>query len=281
MRKYLLPAAIAVTMNMFGQLPGDLHITGEIQHDSSTDVTQLWVELHNTQQPEALQRAPVMYDGNFEFHNVPSGNYELRLLSRYGDPIRSEYVSLNRGQQSVMFRLQTATRKPPAGAVSVSQLQHQVNRKAIREYRLGVRSAAKGDAVAAMRQLRSSVDADPEFVAAHHQLGVALVSQGELEQALAEFRKSVALDPALAIGYSNLAIVLLKLQRFAEAEKESRRALQLEPDMVKAHYILAFSLLYQRKDSKEALNHLRLTYGEFPQARAMGSQIEQFLKHSD
>jgi hypothetical protein len=38
------------------------------------------VELHDRQQPQAVERVPVMNDGSFEFRNVATGNYEVRLL---------------------------------------------------------------------------------------------------------------------------------------------------------------------------------------------------------
>jgi tetratricopeptide (TPR) repeat protein len=182
----------------------------------------------------------------------------------------------------VTFRIDTPTQKPVSGAVAISQLEHHVNRKALREYRLAAKSFAKGDAAASVPHLEKSIEADPEFAAAHHQLGVALSAQAEPERAASEFQKSIALDPALAIGHSNLAIVLMKLNRFGEEEKEARRALQLEPNLlepslVKAHFVLALSLLCQQKYGKEALNHLRLACEEFPQARAMGSKLEAQL----
>jgi tetratricopeptide (TPR) repeat protein len=270
--KYLLAASLVLAMNLFSQLRGNLHVTGEVQHEPSVTVDELIVELHD-QQHQVIDRAFVMNDGRFEFRNVASGNYEVRLVNRYGDGIRSEYVNLNQGSESVIFRIAEEAKKPASGGVAVSQLQHHVNRKALHEFNLANKAIGAGNVGDSVPHLVKSIAADPEFAGAHHQLGVALMAQGQPDEARAEFEKAVALDPALAVGHSNLAIVMMSLSRFGEAETEARRAIQLEPNMVKAHFVLALSLLRQQKPGKEALNHLRRAYEEYPQARTIGSKL--------
>jgi tetratricopeptide (TPR) repeat protein len=276
-RKCLLAASLALAMNLSGQLRGNLHITGEVQHDLSTTVNDLSVELHDSQQHQVIDRAFVMDDGHFEFRNVAAGTYEVRLVNRYGNGLQSEYLNLSPGSESVTFRITDRAAKPVTGAVAITQLEHHVSRKALREYRLATKAMVSGDVAASVPHLEKSIEADPQFAGAHHQLGVALMAQGAPEQALAEFHRATELDPALAIGHSNQAIILMKLNRFGEAETEARRAIQLAPNVMKAHYVLAISLLRQKKYYREALNHLRLSYEEFPQARAMGSKLEAQL----
>jgi tetratricopeptide (TPR) repeat protein len=272
-RKYFLAASLALAMNLFSQLRGNLHVTGEVQHDPSAIVNELTVELYDQQQHQIIDRAFVMSDGRFEFRNVAAGNYEVRLVNRYGEGIKSEYVSLNQGTESVIFRIAEDAKKPVSGTVAVSQLEHHVNRKALHEFQLATKALENGNAAGSVPHLEKSIAADPQFAGAHHQLGVALMAQGQPDEARAEFEKAVALDPALAVGHTNLAIVMMSLRRFGDAENEARRAIQLEPNMVKAHFVLALSLLRQQKLGKEALNHLRRAYEEYPQARTIGSKL--------
>lgn len=280
MSKSLLAASLVLAMNLFGQfspLRGSLQVKGEVRHNASASVNELGVELYDRGQHQVIEREHVMNDGSFEFRDVAPGSYEVRLVNRYGDGIRTEYVTVNQGGESVVFQMVESGAKAVSGPVDVSQLKHQVNRKALREFQIAARSIASGNPAASVPHLEKSIQADPDFAGSHHQLGVALMAQREPEKALAEFKKATVLDPALAVGHANLAIVLMTLHRAAEAELAARRAVQLEPSMVKAHFVLALSLLRQQKIDKEALGHLRLAYDDFPQARELGAKLETQL----
>lgn len=280
MSKYLLAASLVLAINLFGQigqLRGNLQVKGEVRHNPLASVNELGVELYDRGQHQIIEREHVMNDGSFEFRNINPGSYEVRLVNRYGDGIKTEFVNVNQGSESVVFQMGDSGNKVVTGAVDVSQLKHEVNRKALREYRLAAKAIATGDPAASVPHLLKSIEADPQFAGSHHQLGVALMAEGKSEEALAEFEKATTLDPALAVGHANLAIVLMTLNRSGEAEVAARRAVQLEPSMVKAHFVLALSLMRQQHYDREVLGHLRLAYDEFPQARDLGSKLEARL----
>lgn len=284
MPKYLLAASLALAMNTFAQIGqfgmsrGMIHVTGEVRHDPSTALGEFAVELYDSGQHQVIDRAHVSNDGSFEFRGISAGNYEVRLVSRYGNTIRTEYVQLNQATESVVISMSQPQKTLPAGTVDVSQLAHRVNKKAMSEYRLAAKAMSGGDTAGSVPHLRKSIEADPEFAGAHHQLGVALMAMDQPEKARAELQAALSLEPALALGYMNLAIVDLKLNQAGESELAARRAVKLDPTVAKAHFVLALSLIQQRKYGQETLDNLRAAADEFPQARDISSRLRAQLQ---
>ncbi len=131
MRPYLF---FAISVIAAGGVSGRMHfgspVRGEVEHAPSDRVADLYVELYEQDRRMLIEKVPVAWDGTFEFRQAGSGNYEIRLVNQSGNTIRTEYAALNGANPMVRFRLPGEGRNLPAGAVSLSMLNHRENRKA-------------------------------------------------------------------------------------------------------------------------------------------------------
>jgi tetratricopeptide (TPR) repeat protein len=257
-----------------GQLHNSFSVRGEVQHDPGQRVDDLYVELYEQDRHMLVEKVAVSFDGQFEIRQASAGNYEIRLVDRLGNAIRSEYTRLNGDGQPLTFRFTRERPKVPGGPVSLSALRHGENRKAMREFHLAAKATAKGDIASSVTHLNKSIVLDPDYAPAHNQLGLIFATLGDQENSLLEFKKTVALDSSLVIPHGNLAIALFRTDRLGEAEAEARKAIQLDSNYAKGHYVLALCLLRQHKYGKETLAQLRQASEAFPQARVLVEKLE-------
>jgi len=214
------------------------------------------------------RRSDVHADGAFEFPDVPSGEYELKVTTLHGGVIHSEYVSLQllRNHLSVRLRRQEQER-PASGTVSAARLQHKVPSKARKEFEKGLEAARKNDSAAAIGHFAKATELDPDFMEAHNNLGVQHLKCDGNETALEEFQKAVELDPAALSPHVNLALVLLRMDRPSDAEAAARKAIRLDGSNENARYCLGVALLQQQKSTSEALDNLQRASETIPRAR--------------
>src|SRR5258707_3189050 len=91
-------------------------------------------------------RADVSPFGEFEFKDVPYGEYQLTVTTLFGDVIYCQYVSLRSATNRVSVRLpERKGERPASGAVSARALQHKVPSKARKEFEKGVEADNKND----------------------------------------------------------------------------------------------------------------------------------------
>lgn len=74
--------------------------------------------------------------------------------------------------------------------------------------------------VAAERQLRLAIEADPDYLDAHYNLALLLAAMGQHEGAIAEFRRLQLLDPTTHVPSTTLAFIYLMGHRFNDAHAE-------------------------------------------------------------
>ena len=92
----------------------------------------------------------------------------------------------------------------------------------------------RGETVAAIRELRSAVAADPKLAAAHMLLGRAYLEQRSVAlvaEAKAELQQALDLDPTLIWARFYLAKVYIDLGRYDKAREELERGLQTRADV--------------------------------------------------
>lgn len=159
----------------------------------------------------------------------------------------------------------------PAKPVSVNELL--IPPKAAKEMERSQKAFQSGDVRTSAEHLEKAVQIYPNFLLAHNLLGTRYVRLGEYEKALSEYQKAERLDPQLAQTHENLTVALLFLNRFPEAESAARRALELDPDLVSARYSLARALLGERHVTQEAIDQLRQSESQFPNASLILAQI--------
>jgi tetratricopeptide (TPR) repeat protein len=222
---------------------------------------------------EIDHRADVRSSGDFDFGDVPSGHYELKVTTLYGAVIHREYISLDLMTNRISVRLpQKQVERPASGTVSAAELRHKVPSKARKEFEKGVEAARKNDSAAAIGHLTKATELDPEFAEAHNNLGVQHLKCEGYEPAVAEFQKAVELDPGARAPLVNLAATLLSMERYAEAETAARKAIRLDASGF-SRYFLGLALLQQQKNTSEALDNLQRASETVPRARLAIAEV--------
>jgi len=88
-----------------------------------------------------------------------------------------------------------------------------------------------------------------------------------------EFQKAISIDPRMSQPYNNLSVALFLLRRYPDAEIAARRAVDLDPQNSTARYMLGCVLATEKRSPSEAIEMLRQTEGEFPDARLLLAQV--------
>jgi len=246
-----------------------IEVRGEVISAGLADLSHLSVQLERA--GGQTDRAPVDFRGAFEFHNVPSGNYRLRVTNQYGAEVISELITVSQPVTVITVTVIPVTlpdqASPPAGdTVSVWQLRHKPSTKALRAEAKAQDLARGGAHQRAIAELEKAVALDPQFAAAHSNLGVQYALKGQNEKAVAEFRRAVELDPGSAMFHSNLACVLIWMRQFVQAEEHARLAVRLDSSSANAHYLLGVILARRPETRLSAVEQLKTAARQFPRA---------------
>lgn len=249
-------------------------VEGEVSQEHGTLPDDLVVEAYDLRNHMRVDQALVRRDGRFQFRNLPTGDYWIRIVNLRGDVLGEDLASVheNRGPLSLRIRAQDGIR-PPEGVVSVGKMLHPIPDKAEKEFRRSQKALSAGQAEESLKHLERAVQISPNYVEAHNNLGARYLMLGQQEEAIKEFQKTIALDPALAKAHSNLSVALMMRHRYPEAEAAARRALELEPGSAPPSYVLGQALTLQQKNIPEALENLRKSARQYPKAHLVIAQL--------
>jgi tetratricopeptide (TPR) repeat protein len=239
-------------------------VWGQIAGASSQVQEGLDIELAG-RETSSKQKVHVSTKGNFEFEAVPAGDYRFRVKDRSGAVILDQMQSLTgkddfvflviRDQQTVLVSKDT---------VSLAALRHKTPSRALEAYREARKAGAAGDIQKAIQRLQDALVIDPDFAEAHSDLAVRYAKMGQVEEGLQHAQIAFNLNPGLPEAGCNLAMFLVTLKQYKDAEIASRRMLDGGSYLPELHGVLAISLIGQRKNLDEALDHLRQAAAAFP-----------------
>jgi tetratricopeptide (TPR) repeat protein len=145
--------------------------------------------------------------------------------------------------------------------------------KAIREIQRSQSAFLSGDVRSSAKHLERALQIYPHYLEAHNNLGSRYIELREYEKAAAEFQKAIDLDPRVTQPFNNLSVALFLLQRYPDAEIAARHALDLDSHNSTAQYMLGCVLATEKHNPSEAIEMLRQTEGEFPDARLLLAQV--------
>ncbi len=145
--------------------------------------------------------------------------------------------------------------------------------KAVKELRRSQSALLSGDIRSSAQHLERAVQIYPNYLAAHNSLGSRYIDLREYEKAAAEFQKAIEIDPHLTQPLNNLSVAFFLLQRYPEAEAAARRALDVDPHNSTARYMLGCTLATEKRNPEEAMEMLRQTRNEFPDARLLLAEV--------
>ena len=239
-------------------------IWGQIAGASSQIQEGLDIELVGREK-STKQIVHVSTNGNFEFEAVPAGEYRFRVKDRLGAVILDQTQSLT-GKDDFVFLVirDHRTELVAQDTVSLAALQHKTPSRAWDAFREAQKAGAAGDIQKAIQRLQDALVIDPDFAEAHSDLGVRYAKMGRVEEGLQQAQIAFNLNPGLPEAGCNLAMFLVTLKRYQDAEIAARRLLNGRLYLPELQGALAISLIGQRKDLDEALDHLRQAAVSFP-----------------
>jgi Tfp pilus assembly protein PilF len=162
---------------------------------------------------------------------------------------------------------------PPKPGETVSRRELLIPPKAMKELQRSQSAFLSGDVRSSAKHLEKALQIYPHYLEAHNALGTRYTELHEYEKAAAEFQKAINLDPRITQPFNNLSVALFLLQRYPDAEIAARRALDLDPHNSTAQYMLGCALATEKRKPSEAIELLRQTEVEFPDARLLVAQI--------
>ena len=249
-------------------------VHGEVRYSRGLAGNRFTVELEDTSAHQVVDRTSVAVDGSFEFRNVRSGRYEVRLTTEFGDVlVQSGFDTFQQGPPLVLTVPEPRTAAAPQGAVSVGRLRHEPNKKAMKALIAAQKYSGQGDYARAAEELRKAIRLDPECSEAHGNLGAQLIRTGKAVEAIPEFQRAIELDPGTASHYSNLAFALMLQGQFREALEPATRAVRMESTNVRANCVLGYLLARSPETLPQAVPHLRIAAREMPKARFVLAQV--------
>jgi tetratricopeptide (TPR) repeat protein len=159
----------------------------------------------------------------------------------------------------------------PGSSVSVGELL--IPDKARKELRRAQSALQSGDARSSARHLEKALQIYPNYLEGHNGLGARYIELHEYEKAAAEFQKAIDIDSRVMAPINNLSVALFQLQRYPDAEAAARRAHDLDPQNSTARYMLGAILVTEDRNPEEAMELLRPTKSEYPDAYLLLAKI--------
>lgn len=249
------------------------YLAGRVEPQDSG--SNLYVEVRDTANYMIMQRESVSTDGTFHFRDVPSGSYEIRVVTAiHNETILQDFIEVNPlGAQIVLHLPDTEKARPISGVVSVRDLQSRVPKKAFQAFVKAQHYAETAKPAEAIGELRRAISIQPEWRDAHVNLGAELMKTGRYQEAVAELQEAIRIGPVTAMIYTNYAAALATVQRAADGEKAVREALRLDRTFSKAHYLLGHMLAMQSGREQEALEQLRAGAANVPFGHVVAAQV--------
>lgn len=251
-------------------------VRGQLTPPAHDPVQGLFVIIEEVSTHMEISREDVRIDGGFEFRNVTSGDYTLRVTDSFGLTVCQQSVPIRNQMPPLEVRLpEREFHGAGVGAakVSVTQLMHPPHKKAVRAFESALRLSSAGKYDDAVSELETAIRISPEFAEAHTNLAVQYFRVGRFEESIVESARAIQIGGPDARNLCNLATAQSKLHRFAEAEDSARAALRLDSGYLKANLLLGSILVKNPATRIEAIVHLEKAAAEFASARQFLDQI--------
>jgi tetratricopeptide (TPR) repeat protein len=252
-------------------------VKGEVETGVAL-VERSTVELDDLRTHRTAASSDVRTDGTFEFRDVPSGTYRLAFTDSHGEVIYETFVSVDNVGAPLAVRIpEEPVNRPPSGRVSVTQLLHPPDRKAMEAMAAAQKRSDAGDHAGAAEELERAIRVSPGYADAYSNLAAQHIRLGKYELALGEIARSTEIAGPTALGLCNAAVAQLQLGRESQAAESARRSLELDPQYAPAHYLLGGLLGKDRRTLSEAVSHLEQAAQKIPAARAALEQAKGVL----
>jgi len=243
-------------------------VRGQIQSVKPQPFHSFFVSMEDVISHTRISRVDVRFDGGFEFRSVPIGEYTLIVTDLHGDIVHQQFISIHEHMDELVVMLPDSGRgRSLPGKVSVTQLMHPPDKKAVQAFRVALRYSESGDYDQAIASLERAVSITPDFAEAHTNLAVQYIRRNRLEQAAAEARRAMEIGGPDPINLCNLGFVQFQLRHYGDAKASALAALRLDSGYLQAHLVLGSVLALDRTTWTEAIAHLEKAATKFASAQ--------------
>jgi tetratricopeptide (TPR) repeat protein len=236
--------------------------------------TNLRVRLVREDQHRPIGETFTRSRGEFEFPNVPEGEYLVETLESNELEATSTRVLVRpfpRERSAVVhveIEIPEKSPDPVRSGVIAADVDLNVPKEAVTRYHNGIKAIGNGDQQRALKEFQSAITIFPEYYAARLELGRELRFEKRFGEAEEVLRPLTEIAPKHAEAWIENGIVLLELKRRDEAAEKLQIAVQREETSWAAHLYLGWALLEEH--AAEATPHFEraLELDEQKSARA-------------
>jgi tetratricopeptide (TPR) repeat protein len=254
--------------------PGDTYTVHGVLRSSGMLGPGYSVELQGGQHGFGNSNSIVDVTGEFQIMNVQAGQAVLVVRSPQGAVVHQQFVDVGPNTGQIWVNLpEKRIERPVGGTISVAGLRHKIPSKARKEFSRGEDAFEKGDVQRSIEHLSKAIEIDPEYMEAHNNLGARYMQTEQYDKAIEQLRSACKLDPGAALAQENLGAALLLARKPGDAEMAARRAKDLDPRSMRARFIVAISLVEQKKGFDEALGLLRHVASDIPRAHLYAARL--------
>ena len=104
---------------------------------------------------------------------------------------------------------------------------------------IAIQAIQNGDYAEAIRELKKTLAANPDYPDLHNYLGIAYGNSGMVDDSVEEFETALKINPYYLKARLNLALALYDQGRFVEAQNHIERVLTVQPENQLAKNLLA------------------------------------------
>lgn len=233
-------------------------VSGWVTEDGGSNrITGARVELH-AMAGGIVGTAFTASNGNFEFDNIPPGNYNLVTDSVGHDPV-TQQVNVQDGAVfgvEVEIHASAEAAKDPHAPSKVSVRELAIPPKAQAAMAKGMSLLyKKSDYQGSITQFQKAISEYPDYYEAYAHMGVAYQRFGDSSASEMALRKSVELSQDQYMdGLCFLAAFLSDRGRFEDGEAVARKSMELDPNSWQANSALASALLGQNRNKEAEVN---------------------------
>jgi Flp pilus assembly protein TadD len=212
-------------------------ISGSVFNADNRPASNVQVELRDSRTGSRLTSAVTGAGGNFEFSQIPQGNYSIVASS--GVQQVEERVELHSVSESVTLRLPGAETEPPRdgnGRQSVSVAQYKVPEAAREELKKAREATLKNKFEEAQLHIGKALGIDPDYADALTLRAIIKLDSRDVEGAVADLEKAVQSDANYAMAYMVLGSAFNTQSKFDDAIRALEHAESLAPDAWQAYF---------------------------------------------
>ena len=219
--------------------------------------------------------ADLRADGVCSFRGVPFGDYHLAVMDARNNVVHEDVATVSQHAPSISVEL-PKTELPPAGPVSIAQLQHPPTRRAYSAVRSAQRFSQAGDYRRAAEMLQKAVSLSPYYADAHWNLAAQYIRLGDYARSVEESRRAMELDKPGAPQLCNLAYAQMQLKQYPEAMESVRASLGVDNSYAQSHLVLGVLLARDIRTLPESIPHLEVAARSLPS----GAQILELVRRT-